>query len=160
MPRMHCIPVVFFVRRIICRNLRLIDHLSLVSSQRMLAGMSVLHSNRILNVSYRNTEKKWPAAFQAEILEDWSSIPTLISFLKLPGNFIYLKFCTSTKHKYCIRAYLFHMIIRTKRKYSLFHCASYLTQSFLFQTMHNIYSFKTWNFLHLYNSCSYIIRKT
>jgi len=60
----------FFVRRTICRNLKLIDHLSQVPSQRMLAGMFVLHSNRILNVIYRNTEKKWPAAFQIEILED------------------------------------------------------------------------------------------
>ena len=36
-----------FVRRIICRNLKLIDHLSLVLSQRMRGGISELHSDRI-----------------------------------------------------------------------------------------------------------------
>jgi hypothetical protein len=143
-PCLNCIAYQwFFVRRIICRNLKLIDHLSLASSQRMLAGMSVLHSNRIRNVSYRNTEKKWPAAFQAKILEDWSSIRTVISFLKLPENFIYLKFCTSKKYKYCIRAHLcVSYDFQNKKNFLPFHCASYLTQSFLFQIMHNIHSFK------------------
>jgi hypothetical protein len=137
------------VRRVICRNLKLIDLLSLVPSQRMRTGISVVHSNRILNVIYRNTEKKWPAAFQAEILEDLSSIPTVISFLKLPGNSIFLKFellqnINTASERTCV----FYMIFRTKRNFSLFHCAFYLTQSFLYQTMHNTYSFKTQNFLH------------
>jgi len=43
---MHCVPVVF-VRRIICWNLKLIDHLSLVPSQRMRGGISEVHSDRI-----------------------------------------------------------------------------------------------------------------
>jgi hypothetical protein len=102
MPRMHCIPV-FFVRRTICWNLKLI---SLESSKGMRAGISVLHTDRIRYLIYRNTEEMWPAAFQAEILEDWLSIPTVISPLKPPGNFMCLKFYTSTKYKYCIRTYL------------------------------------------------------
>jgi len=55
--------------------------------------------------NYRNTEKIWPAAFQDEILEDWRSIPTVISPLNPPGNFMWLKYFTYTKYKYYIRAY-------------------------------------------------------
>jgi hypothetical protein len=73
----------------------------------MRAGISVLHSNRIRYLIYRNTEKVWRAEFQAEILEDSPSISTVISPLRPPGNFMYLTFYTSTKYKYYIGAYLF-----------------------------------------------------
>jgi hypothetical protein len=94
------------VRRIICPNLKLIDHLSPVPSQRMRAGISVLHTDRIRYLIYRNTEKMWPAAFQAEILEDLTSVPTVISPLTSPEIFMCLEFYISRKYKYCIREYL------------------------------------------------------
>jgi hypothetical protein len=69
MSRIHCIPVVF-VRRIICRNLKLIDHLGLVPSQKVRGGVSELHSDGLRYLVYRNTEKMWPAKFRAKLLKD------------------------------------------------------------------------------------------
>jgi hypothetical protein len=39
-------------------------------------------------------------------MEDCPSVPTVISPLRPPGNFMYLMFYTSAKYKYYIRAYL------------------------------------------------------
>ena len=44
--------------------------------------------------------------FQALILEDFPSFPTVCSPLKSRGNFIYLTIYKCTKNKYCITAYL------------------------------------------------------
>jgi hypothetical protein len=43
---------------------------------------------------------------EAVILEDCTSVPTVISPLKQPGNFMCLKISTATKYKYYITAYL------------------------------------------------------
>ena len=66
----------------------------------MRGGISLPHSYRIRYLIYCDTEKMWPAEFQAETMEDSPSVPTVISPLKPPGNFVYITFYTSTKYKY------------------------------------------------------------
>jgi len=51
----------FFLRRTICRKLKLTAHLHLVPSQRMRGGIPLLHSNEIRYLLYRSAETIWPA---------------------------------------------------------------------------------------------------
>jgi len=105
----------------------------------MRAGISVLHSDRIRYLIYRNTDKMWPAEFQVESLEDFPSLTTVFSPLKPPENFMCLTFYASTKYKHCIRAY-FCVSYDFQNKEKIFHCFTVHLISlnhFLFQTMHN-----------------------
>jgi hypothetical protein len=129
----------------------LIDHLSLASSQRMRADITVPHSDRILNLIFCSTEKMWPAEFQVESLEEFPSLPTMFSPLKPPPeNFMCLTIYASTKYKYYIRAY-YCVSYDFQNKENIFHCFTVHLISlnhFLFQPMHNIYPFKRIKFLH------------
>ena len=104
-PLLECVAYRFlFLSGTVGRNLKLRTHLSLVPLQRM--PESKFYSTLIeYDIKFIVTLRKCGLhQFQSEILEDYPSFPTAISLLKPPGNFMYLRFYTSTKYEYYIRA--------------------------------------------------------
>jgi len=72
----------------------------------MRGGISLLHSNNY-GIYFVVTLRQFDLhQFQALILEECPSVPTVISPVWPRGNFMYLKFYTPTKYKYCIAVYL------------------------------------------------------
>ena len=114
MPQMPFAPA-FFMRGTICRKLILTAHLSIVPPQRRSGGVTVLHSNRICYLIYCSTEKMWPATFpgynsrRLSVSSD-RHVETLCT-----SNFIHLRNINIASQRICV----FHMIIRTTRKYFL-----------------------------------------
>ena len=100
------------------QKLKLTAHLHLVPWQRMRGGISLLHSNNY-GIYFVVTLKQFDLhQFQAITLEDFPSVPTVISLLRPRGNFMYRKFYTFTKYKSASQLIcVFHMIIRTETKY-------------------------------------------
>jgi hypothetical protein len=94
-----------FQRGTVCRMLKLLAHLQLAASQRMLGAILLPHFNHqvyfIIALTHSGLHH-----FQPVILEDFSSVPTVINHLSPRGNFMYLKFYTSAKYTYFITVYL------------------------------------------------------
>jgi len=81
----------FFLQRNIRRNLKLTAHLHLEPLQRMRGGLPQLH-NQLRYLLYRSMRQFGLHQFQAVILENSPSVPTMIRPLKPRGSFMYLNF--------------------------------------------------------------------
>ena len=96
----------FFLWGNILRKLKLTAQLHLVPSHERRGGKLQLHNIQLQYYFIATLRQSDLHQFQAVILEDCPSVPTGISPLRPRGNFMYLKFYTSTKYKYCITACL------------------------------------------------------
>jgi len=104
MPRIQYHPVVFNARKY-PKDVTFKDRFAPNDRKRMRDGIPLLHSNHLRYLLYRSTEQSGLHKCQATILEESSSVPTVINHLKPRGIFMYLKINTSTKYKYTFTAY-------------------------------------------------------